>query len=114
MNVKKRSKLLSNTSSFVEILNYFNLNNEYNTAVKSKNFEDNNGCISTATAPKLSARTKYICIKYHFVYNFFGPNRLANHPFILEKINTKLQKTDIFIKGLTKNIFQNLQKCLCD
>ena len=98
-------ELVAIRDSFVEMLNYFKLNDEYNTAVKNKIFEDNNGCISTATAPKLSSRTKHICIKYHFVRNFVGPNRLANHPFILEKIDTKLQKTDIFTKGLTKNIF---------
>ena len=98
-------ELVAIKRSFIEILNYFELNNEYNIAVKSKIFKDNNGCISTVTAPKLSARTKHICIKYYFVQNFFGPNRFPNHPYVLEKIDTTIQKADIFTKGLTKNTF---------
>ena len=66
-------KLVIIRNSFIKILNYFNLNNEYNTIVKSKIFEDNNECIFIVTAPQLSARIKHICIKYHFVY-FFGSN----------------------------------------
>jgi hypothetical protein len=34
--------------------------------IKSTVFEDNNGAISIATAVKMTPRTKYIAVKYHF------------------------------------------------
>ena len=73
----------------------FNLTNN-DSVVKSKVFEDNNGCISTCTAPKMTPRTKHITVKCHFVRNHFNMdptvNRPAKHSFILEKIKTDKQK----------------------
>jgi hypothetical protein len=37
-----------------------------NSVIKSTVFEDNNGDISTATAVKMTPRTKHIAVKYHF------------------------------------------------
>jgi hypothetical protein len=34
--------------------------------VKSTVFEDNNGALGLATTPKLTPRTRHICVKYHF------------------------------------------------
>ena len=36
------------------------------THLKSIIWEDNNGCISTVSAPKLTPRTKHIAVKYHY------------------------------------------------
>ncbi len=36
------------------------------SVVKSTVFEDNNGALTTATAVKMSPRTKHIGVKYHF------------------------------------------------
>ena len=35
------------------------------TCSHSTVFEDNNGAIALATAPKMNARTKHIAVKYH-------------------------------------------------
>ena len=81
--------------------------------IKSTIFEDNNGAISTATMPKMTPRTKHIATKYHFVKQYFGKNKLEDHPFELKKIDTKIQKADIFTKGLVADIFLHLRKILC-
>ena len=99
--------------AFVEMLNYFDIADDNDILVKSTIFEDNNGCISTAKAPKLTSRTKHIAIKYHFVRNFFSPYGVEDHPFVLEKIDTKLQKADNFTKGLNADTFTHLRKILC-
>ena len=56
--------------------------------------EDNNGCISTYTVPKMSPRTMHIAVKYHFARYFFSPEA-EDLPYVLEKIDTDLQKADI-------------------
>ena len=84
-----------------------------NVNVKSKIFEDNNGAISMASTPQMSPRTKHIATKCHFVKQHFGTRRIADHPFVLEKIDTKEQKADIFTKGLVVVTFKCLRKLLC-
>ena len=101
--------LISVHRSFVELCTYFKLRNSDNTFVKSTIFEDNNGCITTCTAPTLSPRTKHIAVKYHFVRNFFSPDAVDS-PFALAKIDTDNQRADIFTKGLTSDKFEYLRK----
>ncbi len=98
--------------AFVELNAYFNLNGKDEVPVKSVVFEDNNGCIATCLAPKMSPRTKHIAIKYHFVRSFFGKN-VDRHPFLLQKIESENQKADIFTKGLNSEKFKGLRKLLC-
>ena len=93
----------------------FGIFDESDSMIKSKIFEDNNGCISTATAPKLTPRTKHIAVKYNFVRNYFSldPSKKSDHPFILEKIATEEQKADLFTKGFNQETFLTLRKLLC-
>lgn len=83
--------------------------------VKSVIFEDNNGCIQAATAPKLSNRTKHIAVKYHFVRGFFNkdPTIKHEHPFVFTKIASEEQKADIFTKGLKADTFSKTRFLLC-
>ena len=98
---------------FVELCYSFNLIAPDAFPVQSTIFEDNNGCISTCTAPKLSPRTKHIAVKYHFARNFFSGDSQEGNPFVLKKVHTDLQKADIFTKGLAENKFEILRKLLC-
>ena len=95
------------------MLHEFKLLNNDKIPVKSTVFEDNNGCISTCRAPSLSPRTKHIAVKYHFVRNFFMPDAPSDTPYVLEKVDTNLQKSDIFTKGLASPKFLELRKLLC-
>ena len=38
-------------------------------------FEDNMGALSLVNVPKLTPRSKYIAIPYHFFWDFFGRRR---------------------------------------
>ena len=101
--------------AFVEMAQKFNLASESNTVVKSKVFEDNNGCISTCRAPKMTPRTKHIAVKYHFVRNYFNmdPSVQVDHQFELLKISSEEQKADLFTKGFSTDKFLGLRKLLC-
>jgi hypothetical protein len=98
---------------FDELMTAFDLHKGEPAAFKSTIFEDNNGAIATATAPKMTPRTKHIAVKYHFVRQYFGPKRLPDQPFVLKKIDTLEQKADIFTKGLSAETFLILRKLLC-
>ena len=73
------------------------------TNLKSVIWEDNNGCISTVNAPKLTPRTKHISIKYHYSKSHIGNQ---DSEFKLIKVDTKAQKADIFTKGLNEENFE--------
>ena len=53
------------------------------------------------------------CCQMHFVANFFSPDGFTDHPHKLEKIDTKVQKADVFTEGLNADTFQALRKLLC-
>ena len=67
-------------------------------------FEDNNGALHLATAPKLRPRTKHINIKYHHFRSMIGKD------VTIEKIDTADQLADIGTKPLTKKTFELLRK----
>ena len=83
--------------------------------VKSKVWEDNDGCIATCRAPQLSPRTKHIAVKCHFVRNFFNmdPTVKKDHPFVLKKVESEKQKADLFTEGFASEKFITLRKLLC-
>jgi hypothetical protein len=99
--------------AFDDMLDAFGLDKQEVKAVKSTIFEDNNSCISTATTPKMTPRTKHIAVKYHFVKQMFSPDSRETPPFQIEKIGTTDQKADIFTKGLSAQTFLTLRKLLC-
>ena len=59
-------------------------------------FEENNGALALAKAPKLTPRTKYIAVKYHFFKDHIGEDKRIK----IIKIESEYQKADIFTKGL--------------
>ena len=71
-------------------------------------FEDNNGALSLALSPKMSPRTKHIAIKYHHFREHVGEDK----GILVVKIDTTLQKVDIFTKGLPAETHQNIRKLL--
>ena len=72
-------------------------------------FEDNAGCLILANAPfpNMTPRTKHIAIKYHWFRSHikFGEIEVV-------KIDTKVQKADIFTKGLKRDEFESKRKML--
>ena len=70
-------------------------------------FEDNNGALELARAPKYRPRTKHIAIKYHHFRE-----HVKNKSIRVEAINTKEQIADIFTKPLEKHQFEYLRQKL--
>jgi hypothetical protein len=93
----------------LEIVTAMELPGINNSIIKSTVFEDNNGAITTATAVKMSPRTKHIGVKYHF----FKSHVNEKTGISLSKIDTNLQKADIFTKGLSPQKFADIRKLLC-
>ena len=93
----------------LEIGTYMKLSFGPTCNIKSTVFEDNNGAIATATSVKMTPRTKHIAVKYHFFKNHIGPGTGIS----LSKIDTQLQKADIFTKGLAPPTFVVLRRLLC-
>ena len=76
--------------------------------VHSTVFEDNNGALGLATSPKMTPRTKHIAVKYHWFKSQIGEDRGVR----IKKVNSELQKADIFTKGLTRDKFESIRKLL--
>ena len=55
-------------------------------------FEDNNGALSLAKSPRMTPRTKYIAVEYHWFREEVGEKKGV----ILKKIDSEFQKADIF------------------
>ena len=71
-------------------------------------FEDNNGALGLATAPKLTPNTKFFAIKYHWFKEQIGEKK----GIILEKVESEFQKADIFTKGMPAQSFERIRKLL--
>ena len=73
-------------------------------------FEDNNGAIATANAVKMTPPTKHIAVKYHFFKSRIGEESKIE----LVNIDTNLQKTDIFTKGLDPKNFMTIRRLMAE
>ena len=71
-------------------------------------YEDNNGAIRVATFHKMTPTFKFIAVKYHWFWQ-----HVENKEISIEKVDTKLQKADIFTKSLQSQIFVESRKLLC-
>ena len=72
--------------------------------IHSTIFEDNNGAIGLATAPKMTPRTKHIGIKYHWFRSYIGKEK----GYVLKKIESENQKADLFTKGLSEELLKRI------
>ena len=76
--------------------------------LKSTVFEDNNGCLTLATVPKMTPRSKHIGVKYFWFCSKVGPGTGVS----IVKCNTCDMMVDIFTKGLTMEVFLALHQKL--
>jgi hypothetical protein len=69
-------------------------------------WEDNNAALKLANAqfPNISPRTKHIAVKYHWFKSHIKEGEIE-----VRLIDTKIQKADIFTKGITRKEFE--EKC---
>ena len=83
-------------TGLVEELNEIFHKEKLKPTVKRKSFEDNNGALELARAPKYRPRTKHIALKYHHFRNVVKEGRVEILP-----IDTKQQIADIFTKSIS-------------
>ena len=74
-------------------------------SVKCKLFEDNNGAIELAKAPKIRPRSNHIALKYHRFREHVRKGLIIINPF-----DTIEQVADIFTKALPFPIINYLRK----
>ena len=91
-----------------EIVTKMKLTASEEVKIHSTVFEDNNGALILASAPKLTPRTKHIAVKYHFFRSHIGEDKGVQ----IKKIDTTEQKADIFTKGLQAETFTTIRKLL--
>ena len=72
-----------------------------------KVFEDNNGALELAKAPKIRPRTKHIAIKYHHFRAHVESGKIEIRP-----IDTNMQQVDIFTTPLALAQFRYLRKLI--
>ena len=68
-------------------------------------FEDNNGAIELAKAPKMRPRTKHADIKYHHFRS-----RVQKAEVIIEKVDAAEKEADFLTKPLVLQLFCYLRK----
>ena len=78
------------------------------TILHSTVYEDNNGALSLAQSPRMTPRTKYIAVEYHWFRDHVGEDK----GIVLKKVDSEFQKSDIFTKGLVQDIFERIRKLL--
>ena len=99
-------ELVSARSLVLELGERMNMNLKSVSQV-SKAWEDNVGTqnLANSKGPLMTSRTKHIGIKYHWFRSKIQPNSID-----ILRIDTKLQRADIFTKGLTRYEFEVKRK----
>jgi hypothetical protein len=81
---------------------------EAETSIKCSVFEDNQGALGLALAPKITPRTKHIGVKYHF----FREN-VVSGDIKLGYCESENQEADILTKGLSAAKYVRIRTKLC-
>ena len=74
---------------------------------KSEVFEDNQGALTVAQSPRFTPTSKFIAVKYHWFRSH------VNKEFELVKVESKLQKADIFTKAMNGSEYTQKRKLTC-
>ena len=76
-----------------------------NKIIKCTTFEDSDGVIELAKAPKMRPRTKYTAIKHHHF-----TSHVQKGEIIIEKVDAAEQEADFLTKLLVLQLFGYLRK----
>ena len=71
------------------------------TTVQARAFEDNQGALCLATNQRVTNRTKYFLVKWHWFWSFVPSE------FEVFKIDSKNQRADFLTKGLPRAAFEH-------
>ena len=95
---------------FHAVANGVGISSDEAATIKTTVWEDNNGALTLSKLEpgRMTPRSKHYAVKYHWFRSHLSPNSIE-----VEKIDTNLQKADIFTKGLRKEKFQAIRMLLC-
>jgi hypothetical protein len=91
----------------VEILDALDVPSEVHMSFRCRAFEDNNGALLLATNQRITNRTKYYCVKWHWFWSHVND---ASKKISIVKIDTIQQRGDYLTKGLTRENFERIRK----
>jgi hypothetical protein len=73
--------------------------------IHARVFKDNNGAYLLATNQRITRRTKYYLVKWHFFWN-----AVRNGEVTVLKVDTLRQGADYLTKGLAREAFERIRK----
>ena len=97
--------LLPLRAMLVEIIDGVNLPHTFEATVKCQVFEDNNGALLLATNQRITNRTKYFQVKWHFFWA-----HVRDGTVVIVKVDTLEQWADYLTKGLNRESFERVRK----
>ena len=95
-------QIIEEASKALHVNQYFSVTS-YSTI-----YEDNSACLSQATLPKMTPRTKHIAVIYHWFREYVVSGILR-----ILKVDTSQNLADIFTKGIVTEKFTAIRKLLC-
>jgi hypothetical protein len=100
--------LLPMQELLTEIIEHVDVPSEFNSVdstIRATVFEDNNSALLLATTHRVTNRTRYYAVKWHW---FWEAHRLGK--FKVEPVDTNEQDADYFTKGLVQEPFESNRK----
>jgi len=88
----------------VEILEALDLPPEVTLSFQCRAFEDNNGALLLANNQRLTNRTKYYQVKWHWFWHHVNDKSVN-----IVKVDTLEQRADYLTKGLTREAFERIR-----
>ena len=83
-----------------EIVTHLSISEVIRTSIRARVFEDNQAALSLATNHRLTNRTRYLLVGYHWFWESYPAE------FSLERVDTHNQDADYFTKGASLEPFE--------
>ncbi|KAI2500827.1 hypothetical protein MHU86_13613 [Fragilaria crotonensis] len=97
--------LLPLRTMLLELIDGLQLPDTFTSTVKCRVFEDNNGALLLATNQRITNRTKYFQVKWHFFWAHVRDGTIA-----IIKVDTQEQWADMLTKGLNRESFERVRR----
>jgi len=101
----------------LEATSKMDLPDELKSSICARAFEDNQGAFYLATNQRITSRTKYFLLKWHWFHQFINPDGvykasmngedpIGYDAMSVHEIDTSLQDADYMTKALTFELFE--------
>ena len=83
-----------------EIVTHLSISEAIRTSIRARVFEDNQAALSLATNHRITNRTRYLLVGYHWFWEFYPTE------FSIERVDTHNQDADYYTKGPAREPFE--------